>query len=86
MEEERGFTNETPVEQCLLLGEEVGELFKAVRKCSDIKTDEKADCGSIDIELADIFIYTCCLANRYGIDLEEAFKKKEEINKKRTWS
>jgi NTP pyrophosphatase (non-canonical NTP hydrolase) len=86
MEEERGFTDETPLEQCLLLGEEVGELFKAVRKCSNIKTDEGRDCGSADLELADIFMYTCCLANRFGIDLEAAFRKKEEINKKRKWS
>lgn len=32
MVKERGFENETVLEQCLLLGEEVGELFKAVRK------------------------------------------------------
>lgn len=86
MEEERGFTDETPLEQCLLLGEEIGELFKAVRKCSDLKTDERRDCGSVEHELADIFIYTCCLANRFNIDLEDAFRKKEEINKQRTWS
>jgi NTP pyrophosphatase (non-canonical NTP hydrolase) len=86
MEEERGFTDGTPLEQCLLLGEEVGELFKAVRKCSGIKTDEQRDCGSVDLELADILIYTCCLANRFNIDLEQAFRKKEEINKQRTWS
>jgi hypothetical protein len=32
MEEERGFAHRDVVSQCLLLGEEVGELFKAVRK------------------------------------------------------
>ena len=32
MEEERGFSNRDVVQQCLLLGEEVGELCKAVRK------------------------------------------------------
>lgn len=86
MEEERGFADETPVEQCLLLGEEIGELFKAIRKCAGMKTDEQRDCGSVDLELADILIYTCCLANRFDIDLEKAFRKKEEINKKRSWS
>jgi NTP pyrophosphatase (non-canonical NTP hydrolase) len=32
MEEERGFSHVDVVQQCLLLGEEVGELFKAIRK------------------------------------------------------
>jgi len=37
MEKERGFSHRDVVQQCLLLGEEVGELFKAVRstrKCA----------------------------------------------------
>jgi NTP pyrophosphatase (non-canonical NTP hydrolase) len=38
MEEERGFTNRGVVQQCLLLGEEVGELFKAVRKHEKMRT------------------------------------------------
>lgn len=32
MEQERGFADRSVIDQCLLLGEEVGELFKAVRK------------------------------------------------------
>ena len=36
-------------------------------------------------ELADVFIYLCSLANRYGIDLEAAIRAKEEINKTRVW-
>lgn len=32
MEEERGFSHCDVVQRCLQLGEEVGELFKAVRK------------------------------------------------------
>jgi hypothetical protein len=32
MEEERGFAHRDVVSQCLLLGEEVGELFKAVQR------------------------------------------------------
>jgi len=30
-------------------------------------------------------IYICAIANRFDIDLEEAFRKKEEVNKKRNW-
>jgi NTP pyrophosphatase (non-canonical NTP hydrolase) len=32
LEVERGFNDESVMQKCLLLGEEVGELFKAVRK------------------------------------------------------
>jgi len=32
MEIERGFEKGTVIQACLMLGEEVGELFKAVRK------------------------------------------------------
>jgi NTP pyrophosphatase (non-canonical NTP hydrolase) len=82
---ERGFGDETAVEKCLLLGEEVGELFKAVRKTTHLKCDSNSDFGAVEHELADIFMYTLDIANKYGIDLEEAFHSKEEINRKRTW-
>jgi NTP pyrophosphatase (non-canonical NTP hydrolase) len=41
--------------------------------------------GNVDEELADVLIYLCSLANRCGIDLEDAFRKKEEVNKNRQW-
>lgn len=85
LEDERGFTQQNAIEKCLLLGEEIGELFKAVRKTVRLKTDVKANVGSIDEELADIMIYLCAIANRFDIDLEQAFRKKEEHNKQRTW-
>ena len=40
---------------------------------------------AIDEELADILIYVCAIANRCEINLEDAFRRKEEINKKRIW-
>ncbi len=85
LEEERGFSNETIIQKCLLLGEEIGELFKAIRKSEKIKIDNNSNINSIDHELADILIYLCAIANRLNIDLEKAFRQKEEINKKRTW-
>lgn len=86
LEKERGFTEGTLQQQCLLLGEEVGELFKAVRKQQNMKLDKKSVVGSVDEELADILIYLCSIANRLNIDLEQAFRKKEDVNKKRSWS
>jgi len=85
MENERAFSEQTVLQKCLMLGEEVGELFKAVRKIENIKVDANSKIGSIDEELADIFIYLCAIANRYNIDLEKAFREKEEINKLRVW-
>lgn len=85
MEKERGFTKETVIEKCLLLGEEVGELFKAVRKSEGVKVDNNSKFSTVENELADIFIYLCEVANRYQIDLEKAFREKEKINKKRIW-
>ena len=85
LESERGFIQQNAVEKCLLLGEEMGELFKAVRKTVKLKTDVNATVSSIDEELADIMIYVCSIANRFDIDLEQAFREKEEHNKKRTW-
>ena len=85
LEIQRGFADQNVIEKCLLLGEEMGELFKSVRKTSKLKTDINAKIGSVSEEIADILIYLCSIANRYGIDIEQAFRDKEEINKNRTW-
>ncbi|MDD2807504.1 MAG: MazG nucleotide pyrophosphohydrolase domain-containing protein [Patescibacteria group bacterium] len=86
LEEERGFTSQTVLQRCLMLGEEMGELFQAIRKEENIVIDHNSKFGSIEEELADIFIFLCSIANRYNIDLEQAFRTKEEVNKKRVWS
>jgi len=85
LELERGFSEQNVIEKCLMLGEEVGELFKAVRKAENIKVDHNSTFTSISEELADILIFVCSIANRCGVDLEQAFRAKEEINKNRTW-
>lgn len=85
LEIERGFIDQTVLEKCLLMGEEMGELFKAIRKTENISTDANSETFYIGEELADILIYVCAIANRCGINLEEAFREKEEINKQRVW-
>lgn len=85
MKAERGFRVE-PIYECCLLAEEVGELISAVRKNTkggSIGSGSVA--GSVKLELADVLIYLCSIANINGINLEEAFREKEEINKQRTW-
>ena len=84
LENERGFSKEV-LHNCLMMGEEVGELFQAIRKGINLTVDRKTKIGSVEEELADVFIYLCAISNRFNIDLEKAFREKEKINKKRVW-
>ena len=86
MKQERGFNTTDKFYECCLLAEECGELISAIRKTSkngSIGTGSVA--GNVAEELADVFIYLCSLANMHNIDLEQAFREKEEKNKQRTW-
>ena len=85
LEQERGFSGQNARDKCLLLGEELGELFKAIRKVEGLSVDPNSAVGNIADELADVFIYLCSITNRYDIPLEQAFRDKEEKNKKRVW-
>lgn len=69
----------------LMMGEEVGELFKAIRKTEGHQIDPQSTVGPVAEELVDVFIFVCAIANNYDIDLEEAFNRKEQINAERTW-
>ena len=84
MEKERGLQTDIH-HYCLMMGEEVGELFKAIRKNENHQIDHNSKVGSIEEELADVFIFVCAIANKYDIDLEKAFRAKERINAERSW-
>ncbi len=80
------------VHNCFLMGEEVGELFKAVRRIE--KMFERSDAPAIDMEarktdvgdeIVDVLNYLIAIANRLDIDLEEAFRRKNAQNQRRTW-
>ena len=87
LEQERGFTDFSVMQQCLLLGEEVGELFKAVRKSqAQMGYATKGYAANPEEEIADILIMLCAVANRLNINIEEAFRNKEALNHKRVWS
>ncbi len=85
MVEERGFEKEKIADIFLLFLEECGELAKAVRKTQKIKSDPTSEQFHVDHEAADVFMYLLDICNHFGVDLEKAFREKEEINKKRTW-
>jgi NTP pyrophosphatase (non-canonical NTP hydrolase) len=73
------------LEKCLLLGEEVGELFKTIRKATGMSVDTRTAVSPVADELADVLIMLCSIANRAGVDLDAAFRAKEEKNRERTW-
>lgn len=82
---ERGFGKETVPEMFMLMIEECGEMAKAARKSQKIHTDKNSKEYHLDHEIADVFVYLLDICNHFNIDLEKAFREKEEINKKRTW-
>lgn len=87
LEMERGFDGESVLQKCLLLGEEVGELFQAIRKTAGMRIDAStARAANPAHEMADILIVLATIANRLDIDLDEAIRAKEAMNKARTWT
>lgn len=87
MEVERGFTSQATAEKMLLLAEEVGELCKVVRKHHTTLGIDSAKEYDFDLagEIADVQIVLMTIANRLSVDIEQAFRDKEEQNKRRTW-
>jgi len=86
MVEERGFEKEKLGDIFMLFLEECGELAKAARKNAGIKFDAQSKVHAVDEEAADVFMYLLDICNHLGVDLEKAFRDKEEKNKKRSWT
>jgi NTP pyrophosphatase (non-canonical NTP hydrolase) len=82
---QRGFEKEGITEKFMLFTEECGELAKAIRKKTKIKSDTKSKEENISHEVADVFMYLLEICNYFEIDLEDAFRQKEAINNTRTW-
>jgi NTP pyrophosphatase (non-canonical NTP hydrolase) len=78
---DRGWSDETPQESLLLLGEEVGELSRAVRKTRNGLVHVAGEDPAL--ELADVALYVVHLANVLDIDLAAAVAAKESINAER---
>lgn len=85
LEEVRGFSDENIFQKCLLFVEEVGELFKVIRKEQGMKMDKNSFIGEHAEETADVFMFLLAICNKMDIDLEQAFRDKEEKNKQREW-
>jgi NTP pyrophosphatase (non-canonical NTP hydrolase) len=84
--QERGWTKDSPSEKFVLFIEEVGELAKAMRNAAGLyKEQTKQRDMSLEEEFADVLSYLLDLANCFQVDLEKAFRAKEEINQSREW-
>ncbi|MEI4828186.1 MazG nucleotide pyrophosphohydrolase domain-containing protein [Bacillus sp. FJAT-53711] len=83
----KGFENSTIEERTLFLVTEIGEVAQEVLKISsnpdsDNINELKEQLGS---EIYDVVWNLFDLANKLDIDLEDAFRKKSEVNKYRHW-
>lgn len=84
-----GWLDVDAARNCFLMGEEVGEVFAAVRAAEkhDGRDDEAARAARDHVgeEIVDVLNYLLAIANRYGLDLEQAFKAKNLVNQGRRW-
>jgi len=65
-----------PLTNVARLAEEVGELAREVNHQYGQKTKKPEEPpGDMAMELADILFVVICIANREGIDLDEAFER-----------
>ncbi len=84
--QERGWTKDSPSEKFVLFIEEVGELAKAMRKTAGLYEEQaKQRDISLEEEFADVLSYLLDLANCFHVDLEQAFRDKEQVNQSRVW-
>jgi NTP pyrophosphatase (non-canonical NTP hydrolase) len=86
MEIVRQFSDENLLQKCLLLGEEVGEVFKSVRRFVGMRVEAGTAENEVAAELADVMIVLCTIANRLEVNLEVALRMKEYRNQLRLWS
>jgi NTP pyrophosphatase (non-canonical NTP hydrolase) len=65
-----------PLTNLARLAEEVGELAREVNHRFGEKTKKREEPeGDLAMEMADILFVLVCMANREGIDLQEAFDR-----------
>jgi NTP pyrophosphatase (non-canonical NTP hydrolase) len=79
-----------PLTNLARLAEEVGELAREVNHRFGQKTKKPEEPeGDLGMEMADILFVLICMANREGIDLDEAFERmmaKVETRDEQRWT
>ncbi len=91
LEASKGWLEADLARNCFLMGEEVGELFAAVRKLEPLLHPDPEAPGRreavehVGEELVDVMNYLLAIANRLDLDLEACFRAKNARNQHRTW-
>jgi NTP pyrophosphatase (non-canonical NTP hydrolase) len=85
LEVERGLSDKGTLELLALLFIDISNLGSAIRKEFGIKVDPNVPFKAIGDEVCNSLVSLLTLANRFQINAEQAFRRKEEINKHRTW-
>ena len=79
-----------PLSMLASLVEEVGELAREINAKEKIKKKKKTEPeNDIGMEIADVLFSLICLANYYGVDLEDKFReviKKYSTRDKHRWT
>lgn len=83
--EQRGFSDESLADSFIMLTEEVGELAKSLRPLRGVTIADDSQKREAGHEAADVFWMLMCVCNKLDIDLEAAFRSKEEKNATRVW-
>lgn len=92
LETQQGWLDVDLVHNCFLMGEEVGELFKSVRRYNryfeegQSEADNSERKAQVAEEIVDVFNYLLAIANRLEIDVESAFRDKNTKNQSRSWA
>ncbi|POM26041.1 MazG nucleotide pyrophosphohydrolase domain protein [Actinomadura rubteroloni] len=85
LEVERGFIGRSITDQALKFGSEAGEVLDAVAAYNGQPQNGERSAADLGSEAADALIMLVSVCNRAGIDLEDAFRRKEQINETRRW-
>lgn len=87
LREVQGWQDTSLEHRIVVLVSEVGELAKDVLRLAGMRGDENIDPvkENIGSEISDIVWNLSDVANLIGVDLEEAFQKKSELNRSKNW-
>lgn len=89
LEDLHGWLDADLARNCFLMGEEVGELFRAVRRIEGVLDStgsvREERVANVSEEIVDVLNYLLAIANRLDIDVEQAFREKNAHNQTRVW-
>lgn len=81
-----GWNKDDIYKKFLLFSEEIGELAKEIRKSEKLyMEDTKNNSKDLEGEFADVLNYLLDLANHMNVDLETAYRNKNQENLRREW-